>query len=177
MEPKDRGERALELYKEAQDRNIEPSEDLILYSGHGYFSKEAAVKSLSVRFDATKNQDFVKLAQAISGAALCPELIRNVASTIEGMDKSAGLHFKGHNFHKEAIFTKEAAFKGSINVKLNGKQVPYETIERVGRQNIAQYIGEDIAKEMDAGPMNFKTVLETLPMDLQKVLVSLTKNV
>ncbi len=177
MSIEEKSSTAVELYKEAKSRNLEPSDDVILYSGNGYLSKEAAIKSLSVRYDATKNEDFVKIAAAIKNAALGPDLIRGIADTIAGMDKAAGLHFKGHNFHKEAIFTKEAAFKGTISVKLAGTQVPYETIERVGKDSISQYIGADVAKEMDGGPMNFKTVIETLPMDLQRVLLSLTKNV
>lgn len=172
-----RSQTATELYKEAKNRGLEPSDDVTLYSGNGYLSKEAAVKALSVRFDATKNQDFVKIAQAIVKADMNTDLARTVADAIDQMDKTAGLHFKGHNFYKEAFFVKEAAFKGSITVNLGGKQIPYESIERVGKQTISQYIGADVAKEMDAGPMNFKTVVETLPMDLQRVLLNLTKNV
>lgn len=177
MTTEHRSESAVQLYKEAKERGIEPSDDVTLYSGNAYLSKEAAVKALSVRFDATKNQDFVKIAQAIAKHEFQPDMVRMVADAIDGMDKIAGLHFAGHNFYKEAFFVKEAAFKGSITVKLAGKEVPYESIERVGKDNIAKYVGADVAKEMDGGPMNFKTVVETLPMDLQRVLASLIKNV
>ena len=34
-----------------------------------------------------------------------------------------------------------------------------------------------MANEMDAGPQNAKQVFETLPLDLQQLLLNLTKNV
>lgn len=171
---------ATELYKEAKDKNLEPSEEVIRYSGNGYLSKEAAVKSLVNRYNSTKDGTFIKIASAINKTpkeALTPEVVVSIANTISGMDKAAGLHFKGHNFYKEAFFTKEAGYKGSLSVTLGGKQIPYESIERVGKSNISNYIGPDIAKEMDSGPANFKNVVETLPLDLQKVLLNLIKNV
>lgn len=171
---------ATSLYKEAKERNLEPSDLVTLYSGNGYLSKEAAVKSLANRFHTTKNDMFVKLAHSINTApdhALTPEILVTIADSISTMDKQAGLNFKGHNFYKEAFFVKEAAFKGSLSVTLAGKQIPYESIERVGKSNISQYIGADIAKEMDSGALNFKSVVETLPLDLQRVLLNLTKNV
>lgn len=177
MTTEHRSESAVQLYKEAKERGVTPSDDVTLYSGNAYLSKEAAVKALSVRFDKTKNTDFVKIAEAIVKTEMNPTTVRMVAGAIDGMDKAAGLHFTGHNFYKEVFFVKEAAFKGSVSVRLAGKEVPYESIERVGKQRISQYIGADVAKEMDGGPMNFKTVIETLPMDLQRVLASLVKNV
>ena len=179
MSTSDRGEMADSLYKEAQERKLVPSDDVILYSGNGYFSKEAAVKSLSVRYHSTKNENFVKLASAIGKQPtnMDPSVVRTIGETISEMDKEAGLHFRGHNFFRETCFVKEAAFKGTITVKVANKDIPYEHLERVGRGNIASYLGEDIAKEMDAGPMNFKNVVETLPMDMQHVLSSLVKNV
>jgi hypothetical protein len=173
----ERGEKAVELYKEAKDRNLNTSDDVLLYSGNAFLSKEAAVKALSVRYDLTKNTDLVKIAKQLASTEMTPNQSRALAETIDCMDKIAGLHFKGHNFYKEAFFVKEAAYKGSINVRLSGKDVPYESIERVGRTKIASYLGEDVAKEMDSGPMNFKNVVETLPMDMQHVLSSLVKNV
>jgi hypothetical protein len=180
MDIKERSSTATELYKEAKEKGLEPSEDVILYSGNAYLSKEAAVKSLSVRYHKTKNNDFVKIASAIGKTPddkLNSEVLTSLADTISLMDKSAGLHFGGHNFYKEAFFTKEAAFKGSISINLAGKQVPYESFERLGKARISQYIGDDVAKEMDAGPANFKTVVETLPLDLQRVMAGMIKNV
>ena len=176
----DRSAAATYLYKEATKRNLKPSDAVILYSGNAYLSKEAAVQALSVRYNFTGNTDFVKIASALGktpDVLLSSDILLQISDTICNMDKVAGLHFKGHNFYKEAFFVKEAAFKGSINVRLCGKDVPYESIARVGREKIASYMGSDIASEMDNGPANFKAVIETLPLDLQNVLSSLVKNV
>lgn len=181
MDIKERSSTATELYKEAKEKGLAPSDDVTLYSGNAYLSKEAAVKSLSVRFHKTKNDDFVKIASALgrqSGKSeVSADIARELADTISLMDKSAGLHFGGHNFYKEAFFVKEAAFKGSVSITLAGKPVPYESFERLGKANISRYVGEDVAKEMDGGPMNFKSVVETLPLDLQRVMAGLIKNV
>lgn len=180
MDVKERSATATALYKEAKEKGLQPSEDVTLYSGNAYLSKEAAVKSLSVRYHKTKDNTFVKIASAIGETPddkLNSEVLTSLADTISLMDKSAGLHFGGHNFYKEAFFTKEAAFKGSISINLAGKQVPYESFERLGKANIARYVGDDVAKEMDGGPVNFKNVVETLPLDLQRVMAGLIKNV
>ena len=180
MEITERSETATKLYKEAKEKGLTPSETVMLYSGNAYLSKEAAVKALSVRYHTTKNTDFVKLAGSIGrtpDAYLSAEVLVDIADTICEMDKIAGLHFQGHNFYKESFYTKEADYKSNLTVELCGKPVPYENLERVGRAKIASYIGADVASEMDAGPMNFKNVVETLPLDLQRVLSSLVKNV
>lgn len=173
-------EEASRLYKEAQAVGVEPSETVRRYSGHAFLSKEAAVKSLAARYQATQNPDFVKIARAINQldtATMKPETIRDICSTISQMDKEAGLHARGFDFFREALLTKEAAVVTSLNVKLCGKEVPYESILRVGRDRIAKYIGEDVAKEIDAGPVNAKQVLETLPLDLQRLICDLIQNV
>jgi hypothetical protein len=172
-----RANKAEELYKEAGVRGIVPSEEVRLYSCHGTFSKESAVKSLSVRHSLTGNGQFIKLASAIASSDMTPELVAKTCRAISEMDKSAGLSLKGFNFYRETIMTKEAAVKSALLVKVDGKDVPYEKIEKLGKSRISQYIGADIAKEMDSGPANFKSVVETLPLDLQRVLSNLLKNV
>lgn len=168
------------LYKEAKERNIKPSEAVMLYSGNGFLSKEAAVKALAVRYYETNDTNFVKIASAVGRASdshLNSEMLTNIADTVCKMDQISGLNFKGHNFYKEAFFTKEAAFKSALLVKIAGKDIPYESLERLGREKIAAYIGGDVAREMDGGPENFKAVVETLPLDMQRVLGNLIKNV
>lgn len=169
-----------ELYKQAAAAGVEPSERVQRYSGHAFLSKEAAVGSLAARYQATKNPDFVKIASAINRldtAAMKTETVQDICSTVAQMDKDAGLHSLGFDFYREALLTKEAAIRSAMTVKLAGKDVPYESIARVGRGNIAQYIGEDVAKEMDKGPAHAKQVFETLPLDLQTLVCNLTKNV
>jgi hypothetical protein len=178
---KERATEATELYKQASDLGITPSEDVVRYSGHAYFDKEAALKGLTVRYNETKDLDFVKVARVIVEGKNDERLrdadnLVKLASFIDTLDKRNHLQFKGFDFFKEA-FVKEAAYKSALMVKLAGQQVPYESLERVGHTRIASYIGKDVADEMNHGPENFKAVAETLPLDLQRMLVSLTKNV
>lgn len=170
---------AVELYKQAEASGVKPSEEVVRYSGHGYLNKEAAIKSLSVRFHETNNVNFVKIARAIHDLpekAIKPETVRDICDTISGMDKEAGLSVKGFNFYREAVIVKEAELKSALNIKLCGKDVPYEKIEKLGRDRLAAFIGDDVANEFDAGPANFKQVAETLPHDLQRVLLNISNS-
>lgn len=170
---------AAALYDEAVAKGIKPSEEVIRYSGHGYMDKEAAVKALANRYYETHNPSFVKLAAAIHkiDGQVKPETVRDICDTISGMDKEAGLSTKGYNFYKETVLTKEAQVISALNVKLCGQSVPFEKIAKLGRGRFCAYIGDDMGAEFDRGPVHFKQVLETLPMDLQKVALHLTKNV
>ena len=170
---------AAALYDEAKTKGIEPSDAVVRYSGHGYMDKEAAVKALANRFYATQNPSFVKLAAAIHKlpGQIKPETVRDICDTISGMDKEAGLSTKGYNFYNETILTKEAAVISALNVKLCGQNVPFEKIAKLGKGRFSSFIGADVGNEFDRGPVHFKQVLETLPMDLQKVALQLTKNV
>lgn len=170
---------ASELYDEATSKGINPSEAVVRYSGHGYMDKEAAVKALANRFYETQNPSFVKLASAIHklSGQIKPETVRDICDTITEMDKEAGLTTRGYNFYNETILTKEAAVISSLNVKLCGKNVPFEKIAKVGKGHFSSYMGSDIGNEFDHGPAHFKQVLETLPMDLQKVALHLTNNI
>lgn len=171
---------AQELYKEAKELGIKPSEEVVRYSGHAFLNKQAAVESLAARYQASGNVGFAKIAVALGKSntdVFKPETVQDVCRTVSEMDKSAGLSLKGFDFYREVLLTKEAAIVSALKVKLAGKEIPYESIERVGKARIGQYIGEDVAKEMDSGAANFKQVVETLPLDLQRVMLDLTKNV
>lgn len=166
------------LLKEASDLGIEPSEPVLRYSAREELNKQAAIDSLAARYQYTGDVSFAKIASAIgqmpeSGYKV--ETIKDICQTISQMDKQAGLHAIGFDFYREALLTKEAA-TSVLRVKLAGQSVPYESIERLGRGNVSRYIGEDVAKEMDGGPQNTKIAMETLPLDLQRVVLNLLKN-
>lgn len=166
------------LYKEAQELGVEPSDSVKRYSGHGLLNKKAAVEALASRYHVTQNPNFVKIASAIGRMdtiSMKPETVFDVCKTVSMMDKEAGLTAKGYNFFNEAVMMKSAA--SALQVNLCNKAYPYEKIQALGRSRIAQFIGEDVAKEVDAGPMNGKQVLETLPADLQQILCNLLANV
>jgi hypothetical protein len=173
----ERIKQATDLYKEASDLGIEPTEEVKRYSGHMYLDKNAAVRSLKVRANESGNETFEKMARMIENESEDPRLNQSdslvkLAQFITNLDNESGLNFKGFNFFNEA-FVKEASY----NVKLAGKVVPYEKIASVGYDNVCNYIGKDVADEMNNGPEHFKQVAETLPLDLQHILLNLTKNV
>lgn len=168
---------AVEMYKQASELGVEPSDEVKRYSGHGFLDKKAAIESLAGRFQATNNTNFVKLASAIykmDTQSMKPETVLDICQTVTSMDKEAQLSSKGFNFFKETILLKSAA--SVLTVKVLNQDMPYETIARVGRDRVSKFIGEDVAKCMDNGPAEAKTVIETLPRDLQTVLFNLTKN-
>jgi len=163
---------------EKQAAHTELSEDVQRYAGLLPMNKKAAVEALASRFHYSGNTGFAKLACAIGNlpeSGVKQATIQDICDTVNRMDHQLGLHFQGYDFYREALITKQAAIS-ALTVKLGGKSVPYESIERAGRSRVAQYIGEDVAKEMDAGPENAKAVLETLPADLQTLLLKVIDN-
>ena len=74
---------------------------------------------------------------------------------------------RGYNFYNEAFITKEAA-ASALMIKLDNTEVP---VENVLRAPIGHILGEDVAKEVGSDPYNAKTVLETLPLDMQRLLL------
>jgi hypothetical protein len=160
--------------------NIEPSEDVKRYSGNAFLNKEAAVNALAARYQVTQNPDFVKIASAIGRSDVTffkPERVADICQTVAGMDKLAGLSLKGFDFYKEALLTKAASIHSALTVRLCNQDIPYEKVDRLSKEAVSHYIGSDVAKELNGDPANTKQVLETLPLDLQRVVLNLTKNV
>ena len=171
---------ACALYKAASELKTTPCEQVKRYSGNAFLNKTAAVEALASRYKASGEVGFAKIAVALGRMAdslLKTETVQDICRTVTSMDKQAGLLMKGYDFYKEALLTKEAELVSVLGVKLAGTEVPYETVQRVGKDRISQYVGADVAREMDGGPAHFKQVLETLPLDLQRLMLDLTKNV
>lgn len=156
------------------------SEEVRRYAGRAWLNKEAAVIGLANRYHATKGKctEFVKIARLVNDQVKPNdfEAIGNLCQTITALDKKAGLDIIGFNFYKEALITKEAEFVGSCKVMLAGEEVPYEKIQRFGKDRIGATIGDDVAKELTDCPVTNKAVLESLPLDLQRMLKSLVKS-
>ena len=57
---------AQELVEKAAVLGVNPSEDLLRYSGTLFLSKKAALGALGARFSASKKDVFVKIAAALS---------------------------------------------------------------------------------------------------------------
>jgi hypothetical protein len=170
----EQSQKAEALYKEAKALGIEPSDQVKRYSGHAFLVKEAAVKSLAVRYHKTNDAGYVKLAAAVNKAnefGLKSETIVDLCRTVSEMDKAAGLTM---DFFKETLVTKEAEALDSVTVRLRGKEVPLNSIIALGEKRLAGYLGTEITREMADGPMNFKAALEALPIDSQQLLLRMT---
>lgn len=147
------------------------------YSANMYLEKSAAISALNLRFSATNNTSFVKIAQALSKE---PDLMgpsKNLSSlcrVVTSMDKQAGLIDRGFNFYQEVLLTKQAAY--AIRVKLGREEFPIETILKIPTQNISGYLGADVAAEFKSGdPATIKAVVESLPMDSKQTLLRVIK--
>lgn len=169
---------AEDLLKEAQALDIEACDEVRIHAADGMLNKQGAIQGLADRYQATQNVNFVKIASAIGRLdelSLKPETLKDICSTVTLMDKEAGLHANGFNFYRDAVMLKTAATATQIQI-LN-KAYPYESVMKLCPDEMGRYIGKDVSDECEKGPANAKAVIETLPMDLQKVLANLLKNV
>jgi hypothetical protein len=173
------------LAKEAQElvKNYNEhvdSEDVLRYSCQGVLNKQAAVNALTSRAYATGNAEFTKLAQSVNETntdKLSTGDLQKLAEVVTMLDKKAGLQFKGFNFYRETIMVKEADIKSSMTVLIDGKDVPYEKLQKLGNSRIGDALGKDVGSALGKSPVEDKEVLETLPLDLQKVLAGMLRNV
>lgn len=170
--------KAEEILDQCKRLEVEPSDTVRRYSADAFLSKEAALDALNMRFHLTKNPAFVKLAAALGKEeALLPSgnLVRSLCRIVTGLDKEAGLNMKGFDFYRESLLVKSAAI-AATRVRLGQEEYPLDAVTKIPQHHLASYLGEDIAKEMASDPMTVKAVVESLPSDLQRVLVSLMKN-
>lgn len=133
------------------------------------FVKEAAVAALNGRNSVAPNKGFDKLAtilEASDFSKFSQEEVRNIASCVTQLDKRACL--MGYDFYKEAFITKEAACS-ALMVNVDKQQVP---VENILRAPVGSILGEDVAKEMGSDPYQVKAVVEALPLDMQKLLLT-----
>lgn len=156
------------------------STEVLVYSGNAYLKKEAAITSLANRYYATKGkvEEFAKIASLIHSTSVHEndfDAVKSICKAVTLLDKQAGLDLIGFNFYKEALTTKVAAV--NVNVTLNGQQVPYDKIARVGKATIGSYLGKDIEEAFTGDAFNDKAVLEALPRDSQAMLISILRNV
>ena len=172
-------EKTASIAERLSDEFTHQSEQVRRYSGNAWLNKEAAVKTLANRYYATKNADFVKIAKLVGESVREDDFssIRDVCRTVTQLDKRAGLDVIGFNFYREALMTKEAEMKTCLAINLAGNSVPYEKIEALGKERIGSLVGADVSKAMTGGPVNDKYVLESLPRDLQLIIVSATKGI
>jgi hypothetical protein len=147
------------------------SDTVRLYAGAGKLNKEAAELALAVRYQKTGNEDFMKIAKVIHGTdvdKLSEDDNRQIAHAVTELDKEAQLH--GMNFYQDAFMVKAANIVSSTSVKCAGKDISADRIIAVA-PTLANVIGEDVAGEIaKAGPAEVKAIVESLPMDLKKLI-------
>jgi hypothetical protein len=179
-------EKAAEEAKELMSKYASEiqSSELKRYAGKAYFIKEAAIETLETRAKLTGKEIFTKIAESVAKHMdfdSPQEAILAVCRTVTTLDKKAGLNARGFNFYKEALSVapERVGANGTtiLTVKLAGKPIAYEKIERLGKRRIGQYLGKDVASEMTSDPVMNKRILESLPLDLQRVLLGILKNV
>jgi hypothetical protein len=155
------------------------SAEVLRYAGKAYLNKEAAVMALGNRYHATKEPAFIKVARLVVDSISESDFsaIGQLCDTVTQLDKKAGLDIIGFNFYKEALMTKMSEYAGSMTVNLAGTPVSWERVQKFGKERISSTLGADIASAMTGDPANDKAVLESLPLDLQKMLLSLTKGI
>lgn len=170
--------KASELYEEALSMGQEPSETVSLYSANAFLNKQAAVDSLNARFHATKDPVFVKIAVAINSNSAAPsrKTIQDLCSTVTGLDKKAGLDKMGFDFYKETLIVKSAAYSSVCRVRIGKEEFPLDAVQRIPDSYLNDYLGADFSKELKSDPNTAKAVVESLPADLQQVLLQLIKH-
>lgn len=165
------------LAEQAKATGQEASDHVLRYSCDAWMDKEAAIDSMHVRYNLTKDDTFVKLAAALGlEEALVPSgpLVKNFCETITYLDKKAGLDWKGFDIYKECLLTKSAAYK-STKVRVGNQEHSLDRIMRIPRHHVSNYLGSDIADSM-SDPHSAKAVIESLPADMHRVLNSVIKS-
>lgn len=156
------------------------SSNVKLYAGQAYFIKQAAIDALTSRATFSGNDIYTKIAALVDKSmdyTSKPNEILNLCERVIELDKKAGLTARGYNFVKEALSVAPERLNSALVIKIAGKRFPYESFQRLGKHRISQYLGKDVADELTHDPLLNKRILETLPLDLQRVLAGMLRNV
>lgn len=144
------------------------------YACADVFSKEAAVRALTSRASVAPNMGFDKIATIVEASdfdKLSLEDKRSIAQCVTELDKRAGLAWKGYDFYAESFITKQAACS-SLMIRIDKTDIP---VENILNAPIAHILGQDVASEIGSDPYQAKAVIEALPMDSQRLLLSRVK--
>jgi len=148
-------------------------EDVKRYAGQAFLDKEAMVSALARRYQTCGSKAYVKMAHmAVDNVAENDfEKVASLCEMVTDLDKINGLDVLGFDFYKEALHVKVAAFTHKLHVKLAGKDVPYQHLERLGKSGIEDLVGKDIASGFNSeDPYSTKAALEASPRDVQLIL-------
>ena len=171
--------KAASIASSLEDEGIPLTGSLARYAGKGFLNKQAAVNALDHRYSLTGEDQYSALSKLVKGSdggSWAQESIVKLASMITDLDATYNLHYKGFNFYKEALDLEKKA-DDAVLVNLGSESVPYSKIRSYGIDSIGKLIGQDVANELEGDPVHDKSILETLPLDLQKLLAAVLKNV
>ena len=141
------------------------------YACIGKLDKQTAIECMELRYSDTGNSMFTKLASAIEhidADTMNRDQLVKMASMITEFDNKVSEGYSDFDFYRSCII-KEAAYEYSVT--LAGKEVPFTSIQKLGKDRIGQILGNDVSSAMTGDPVNDKQVLATLPLDLQRLLV------
>lgn len=143
---------------------------LMQYTGKGPMSKEACLSALEKRRLLVGGDDFEKVASVLAKQDFSKfsqvDKVK-VLDTIQGLDKAAGINFKGYNIYEETMMVKAAE-----NVNLGkGKSVPVQRVLDVAPA-LQDALGKDVVKELQEAGANgsAQAVIDSLPMDLKAII-------
>ncbi len=166
---------AEKLYNNYDEKHI--PDTAYKYACNGFLNKKAAVSGMIARYQASKDPLFIKMARLLQDSdetKLKKEDLVKLASVVSTLEEKSDIVGLGFNFYEEAIVKSAASV---LEISIAGTKVPYETIAKLGKDRIASVIGSDVANELKNDPVNDKYVLESLPLDLQRIILSLVKSV
>lgn len=142
------------------------------YTGKGYLDKQAMLKSLEKRKVLTGDETFEKVAKVLESKDFSTfgeaDKVK-ILDTIQGLDKAAGLNYRGLNIYEETVLPELTKSAETVNLG-KGKSVSVEKVLDV-IPALQDALGKDVVKEIQsAGPGSAQAVIDSLPMDLKAII-------
>lgn len=143
--------------------------ELQVKAGQVCFEKQACLEMIEARQHYKPSHALTTLQQQLEKVAsdsLSLEDSAQFAIAMEAIDKTAGYELKGFNF------VKDAARKSALQVSCDSRKIPVESFIRLGKDRLTQIIGEPVSS---TDPQELKAIVESLPRDIQKLLLRYVK--
>jgi hypothetical protein len=172
------------LTKKAAAHSIRPSSEVLRGAGLTMCDTGVLQDWVSARASATSNpvlrEAYDKVASVVAqhpGIESKREELVKVAATLDELDRAAGF---GPMYGTKLPDPMDSVFNtdklADEIMTLAGRQVPLETLMQIDPEIYKDVFGEDLAGEFiegeDIDPEQLKIILPTVPLDLQKALVS-----
>lgn len=172
------------LTKKAAAHSIRPSCEVLRGAGLTMCDTGVLQDWVSARASATDNAVLREAYDKVASVVAChpgieskrDELVK-VAATLDELDRAAGFEpLYGNKLPDpmDSVFNTDKLADEIMTVA--GRQVPLETLMQIDPEIYKDVFGEDLAGEFiegeDIDPEQLKIILPTVPLDLQKALVS-----